>query len=101
MNIMDVTSVLDESLDGLLFSNRAQRNPGFLLLYLNEDLFQDDDDEVSELVCEAVDSGIQVVCVHERDSNLGGAPFDVFFSQTPQRLLDPPYQIFRDIAVPL
>jgi len=102
MNIMDAGCLFDDNFDDdddNKFQTGGRKK--FLLLYLDEDVFLDDDEEVFETVIKALKMNIQVVNVHEQDTALGACPFELFFSQTPQELLSPPYSLFKDIAVPL
>jgi len=100
MNIHEISSFLQALKTDNDMLTKGFKNT-FLLLYLDEDVFQDEEDEVTNFVRDSVDIGIKIVSVHERDSSVGGCSFDVFFSQTPQDLIDAPYQIFKEIAVPL
>ena len=74
-----------------------------LLLYLNEDFFDDDGEGILRQVVQSSleDPSIKVVLVHEQDVESGGCPFSYFFGRVPQYLIDPPYEIFKDIAIPL
>jgi len=99
IHILDVESVIADKF--VNDDEEIEQENKVLFLYLNEDIFLDDDGEVSLLVQKAIDYGIRVVCIHECDIRCGGQDFDVFFSQTPQILISPPYQLFKNIAVPL
>mmetsp|Transcript_25854 Transcript_25854/g.32570 ORF Transcript_25854/g.32570 Transcript_25854/m.32570 type:complete len:110 (+) Transcript_25854:3-332(+) len=44
---------------------------------------------------------ISLILVHEQDSLKGGCEFGDFFKVTPQKLIDEPYSLYRDIAIPL
>ena len=42
------------------------------------------------------------MCIRDRqEPSCGGVPFRIFFQQTPQVLLQPPYKLFDTVAVPL
>jgi len=73
----------------------------FLLLYLNDKAFLDSNGTVGELVKQAMDLNISIIPVHEQDAQKGGCGFGVFFDQTPQKLLLPPYKIWDTLAIPL
>jgi hypothetical protein len=47
------------------------------------------------------DAGIDIMLVHEQDSERGWCKFSQFFEQTPQILVDPPYQLYNEMAIPL
>ena len=74
-----------------------------LLLYLNRDFFVDSESVLREVVKSSIDDpNIKIVLVHEQDVAKGGCPFNLFFEQVPQVLIDPPYQIFnKETAIPL
>merc|ERR1719491_1479316 len=65
LNICDARLVLDEASKD--YSLLLQGNTKYLLLYLDEDVFLDEDEEVSKLVRMALGMGIQVLKVHELD----------------------------------
>ena len=44
---------------------------------------------------------VYLVLVHEQDTSKGGCKFEEFFKVTPQKLINEPYNLYRDIAVPL
>jgi len=72
-----------------------------LLVYLNKDVFQNDGGELESILRTAIDMDLKIVLVFEKNPEKGACPFGHFFSVTPQELIDPPYEIFRDIAIPL
>jgi hypothetical protein len=39
--------------------------------------------------------------VHEQEDSNGGCPFGTFFDNTPQDLIDSPYELFKDMAIAL
>jgi len=95
LNICDAQLILDElSKD---FSTLLAGTV-FFLLYLDENVFLDDEKKVSELVRMALGLGIKVLMVHELDYTRGACEFNTFFSQTPEDLIG---ALFKDIAVPL
>ena len=44
---------------------------------------------------------MKIILVREQDSERGACKFSVISSNTPQDLLDKPYQIFNSLATPL
>eukprot|EP00593_Proboscia_inermis_P015009 CAMPEP_0171309878 /NCGR_PEP_ID=MMETSP0816-20121228/20066_1 /TAXON_ID=420281 /ORGANISM="Proboscia inermis, Strain CCAP1064/1" /LENGTH=438 /DNA_ID=CAMNT_0011793699 /DNA_START=1162 /DNA_END=2478 /DNA_ORIENTATION=+ len=72
-----------------------------LLVYLNKDVFQNDGGGLESILRTAIDMDLKIVLVFEQNPEKGACPFGHFFSVTPQELIDPPYEIFRDIAIPL
>jgi hypothetical protein len=75
----------------------ASEGKPVLLVYMDRDAFQDKDDLLYRVVTCAMDKGVRVLLVHEVSS----CPFELFFATTPRDLIDPPYELFKDIAVPL
>jgi len=76
-----------------------------MLLYLNNKMFTGSNEYITSLatilkVCQTNDS-VQLVLVQEKDLTKGGCDFGLFFSQAPHELINPPFTIFRDIAIPL
>jgi len=96
LNICDAKQALDEA--SLDFGSLVLGNTKYLLLYLDEDVFLDEDKEVSKLVRMALGMGVKVLMVHELDYTRGACKFDQFFQQTPEDLIG---ALFKDIAVPL
>jgi hypothetical protein len=83
----------------------STKSQTFMLLYLNNKTFTGSNEYITILAntlkaCQTNDS-IQLVLVQEKDLSKGGCDFDLFFSQAPQELINPPFTIFRDIAIPL
>jgi len=73
-----------------------------LLLYLNNDIFLDkEQSKTLEIVKMAKNKGICVILVHEQDIDKGGCPFSLIIEKTSTELLDPPFKLFREIAIPL
>jgi len=89
--ILDVASSSD--------LKRDLNGSSYFLLYLNEGTFVND--ETSLIVKKAIDLEIEIILIHEQDSERGACPFDRFFEQTPQFLIDRPYSIYGDLAIPL
>lgn len=100
INILD-SGVLLNTTSFLESDDTPLENKQFLMLYLDEDIFLDEDDEVYATVKAALKLNIEVVNVHELDSALGACSFETFFTQTPAELIEPPYTLYKDIAVPL
>jgi len=99
INILDGGSLLD--IDETFEEENPLDKKQYLLLYLDEDIFLDDDEEVYEIVRKAIMMNIDIVTVHEQDSALGACAFETFFGQTPSELIEPPFALYKDIAVPL
>jgi len=49
----------------------------------------------------AKNKGIRIILVHEQDLDKGGCPFSLIIEKTSTELLDPPFKLFREIAIPL
>ena len=76
-----------------------------MLVYLNSHTFSGNDQDTKELaeilkIC-LLDKNIHVVLVHEKDVSKGGCDFGEFFKEAPRSLINAPYYIFKDIAIPL
>jgi hypothetical protein len=72
-----------------------------LLLYLNKNTFLHQRDNLTQTIMTAKDAGITIVLVHEQDSERDWCDFSHFFEQTPQILVDPPYELYGEMAIPL
>jgi hypothetical protein len=69
-----------------------------MLLYLNESTFTPPaGDRLASELAAALKSRVQIVMLHENDSERGGCPFSHFFSVTPQDLIDD--GLFSDLAI--
>jgi hypothetical protein len=91
----------NSELDSLLSSTQQETNK-VMILYLNKDTFENDAEELTDVLKHAIDEGIKIILLHELDPAREGCDFDYFFHQTPTELLEEPYNIFsRSIAVPL
>lgn len=99
INILDGGTLLD--IDQTFEDDNPTDKKQYLLLYLDEDIFLDEEEEVYEIVRKAILMSIEVVTVHEQDSALGACAFETFFGQTPAELIEPPFTLYKDIAVPL
>jgi hypothetical protein len=85
-------------------NHRVSNRPAFLLLYLNQYTFLDNGQEQRDLTAvlqSCLDANINVILVHEQDIKKGGCPFDTFFNEAPSKLINEPYCLFKQIAVPL
>jgi hypothetical protein len=80
-------------------SNDNERS--LLLLYLNDNIFMDEGDNMKGIIQAAKDMEIDIVLVLEQDRKKGGCEFTHFFKVTPQILIDRPYELYREIAIPL
>jgi hypothetical protein len=72
-----------------------------LLLYLNKYISLDKESKTLEIVKMAKNKGISIILVHEQDIDKGGCPFSLIIEKTSTELLDPPFKLFREIAIPL
>jgi hypothetical protein len=86
-------------------NSTTKNTPTFMILYLNDQTFTGSSVYIANLAralkaCITSDN-VQLVLVSEKDASKGGCDFDLFFSQAPQDLLNPPYTLFKDIAIPL
>ena len=99
------TKSLFKTLRGTSNRNDKKQKPiPILLLYLNKELFSVDEGgngNLSDIVQSAMELKIDIVLVHENDTTRGGCPFSQFFDQTPQYLIDPPFELYRDLAIPM
>ncbi len=77
-----------------------QTNSVFLL-YLNKHTFLDDGNMLKRTVKLAKDLKIDVVMAHEKDASNSGCDFCLFFKQTPQELIESPYDLYNELAIPL
>ena len=85
-------------------NDKKQKPIPILLLYLNKELFSVDEGgngNLADIVQSAMELKIDIILVHENDTTRGGCPFSQFFDQTPQYLIDPPFELYRDLAIPL
>jgi hypothetical protein len=87
--------------DAINASIDPKQERSMLLLYLNKDIFLDEGDTVKGIVQAAKDLKIDIVLVHEQDRQEGGCEFSQFFEQTPQVLIDNPYELYHEMATPL
>jgi hypothetical protein len=73
-----------------------------MILYLNQETFKHDADELTDILKRVIDHGIEIILLHELDPERKGCEFGNFFHQTPMELLEEPYKIYsRSIALPL
>ena len=87
-----------------LSNDRLKRDnkEAVMLVYLNKMVFQGTDSNLSNSIIRAIEQDIQVVLVHENDTNKGGCAFWEIMEQTPVQLKSKPYSIYsNDIAVSL
>eukprot|EP00593_Proboscia_inermis_P012282 CAMPEP_0171309254 /NCGR_PEP_ID=MMETSP0816-20121228/19416_1 /TAXON_ID=420281 /ORGANISM="Proboscia inermis, Strain CCAP1064/1" /LENGTH=386 /DNA_ID=CAMNT_0011792673 /DNA_START=897 /DNA_END=2057 /DNA_ORIENTATION=+ len=70
------------------------------LLYLNDETFCDGED-LQEVMKFVLKQNISIALVYEQDISKGGCPFSSILEHTPKELLDPPYMIYKSIAVPI
>ena len=91
----------NSELDSLL--STQQETDKVMILYLNQDIFANDADELTDVLKHAIDEGIEtIILLRELDPEREECDFDYFFYQTPTELLEEPYNIFsRSIAAPL
>jgi hypothetical protein len=73
-----------------------------LILYLNQEVFGYDAEELTSMLKSARHQNIEIILLHELDPKRKGCAFGNFFHQTPMELLREPYKIYsKSIAVPL
>ena len=81
--------------------------PTFLLLYLNEHTFeghdanQDESDQTMLIRFCLEHQYIKVLLVHEQDIAKGGCRIDLFYRTAPQKLINPPFNLFERRAIKL
>jgi len=79
-----------------------ERGKVYFILYLNENLFCNDNGECSKVVKFMMDNHIPVLLVHEQENSMGGCPFEKCFNLTPSEFVELPYKLYeKDVAVPL
>ena len=44
---------------------------------------------------------MDLVLVHEQNKNEGGCTFHHFFESTPEELIERPYELYKEMAIPL
>ena len=104
---IEANSMMEEVEYGLAMPNDVPSDaPAYLLLYLNQYTFLGNEQDLIELtvlVQSCIDNpDITIVLAHERDNvSKGGCKFDIFFDKAPEELINPPYSLFKDIAIPL
>ena len=77
--------------------------PRVFLLHLSKETFNDDNRALmTESILEAIKEKIPIILVHEQDLTKEAAPdFSYFLQNTPQQLIDPPINLYSDIAIRL
>ena len=83
------------------FDPASIQKKSILLLYLNKDTFLDEGNKLEKVVQSAKDLNIDIILIHEDDIGNGGCPFSLFFKQAPQSLIDPPHELFQEMAISL
>ena len=108
INICDVEAFFSQGWSSFEESDLevSEKPKVVFLLYLNKNTFVNggnpvDNQALSNIVKRVKESGIRIVLAHEQVAEYGGCLFSWFFKETPQELIDPPYEIYRDIATPL
>jgi len=97
----------EENENGRLINlSNTELSPAFFLLYLNELTFGWSAGHIAkmEMVIEAClkDPNIDLVLLHEQDISKGGCgAFGELFKTTPQNLIDEPYNLNKDTAIPI
>ena len=85
-----------------LNENSPLTNKPIMILYLNENIFEEDEEELTILLKCAINLDLKIILLHELDLQRGGGRFGDFFKKTPKDLLLSPYEIYsNNIAVPL
>ncbi len=96
---------VDDGKNNLIPQPTIFDRPTFLLLYLNEDTFRGSDqqrNEMKTIIETCIDNpNIGVILIQEQDVSKGACKFNVFFRDAPQTLINRPYNLFADIAIPL
>ena len=105
LNAATYFSQMWSSFEGNDFED-SEKPTVMFLLYLNKHTFVNggnpvDNESLSYILKRAREYGIRIVLVHEQVTECGGCPFSLFFRETPQELVDSPYEIYKDIAIPL
>jgi len=104
LNIIDECNDNVEVCEMNLSNDRLKRDnkEAVMLVYLNKMPFQGTNTNLSNSIIRAIEQNIQVVLVHENDTNKGGCAFWEIMEQTPVQLKSKPYSIYsNDIAVSL
>lgn len=78
----------------------------YFLLYLNKNTFVSEDPEhglfLTKMLQQSLeDSNVKLVLVHEKDVSKGACEFKEFYRSAPLTLINPPYNLFNEIAIPL
>jgi len=77
-------------------------NERVMMLYLNDKVFSDENNQLQYFVKLSIDAGIPIILVHEKDTSKGGRPFGTIITQTPDDLKGEPYNLYSDdIAISL
>ena len=87
-----------------LFDTDLQKDDrqAVMLVYLNKVTFQDPDCLLCQSIKRAMKENIQVVLIHENDTNEDGCDFSEIMNQTPKDIMVKPYNIYsKDIATSL
>jgi len=72
------------------------------LLYLNRKTFVDDErDTLKDILQTVKEADMDLVLVHEQNKNEGGCTFHHFFESTPEELIERPYELYKEMAIPL
>jgi hypothetical protein len=84
----------------------ALAKKSIFLLYLNEYTFDGGDGheeiELPMIIQSCVDDpNMTVVLIQEKEILKGGCTFDTIFTKAPQKLVNPPYNLFKDTVIPI
>jgi hypothetical protein len=71
----------------------------FFILYLKDGIFSDVDGQMKDKVKNVIQSGMNIVLIHEQDPDRGGLEFQFIITQTPNELLG--LKLYNDMALPL
>ena len=98
-----LSSSFEEDDEGLISQGllKPSNQKSAFLLYLNKDTFLYDNGTLKNILKSATKSKIDIILVHEIDVSNGGSDFGLFFKQTPYELIDSPYELYNEIAIPL
>eukprot|EP00555_Chaetoceros_dichaeta_P002211 CAMPEP_0198252350 /NCGR_PEP_ID=MMETSP1447-20131203/2848_1 /TAXON_ID=420782 /ORGANISM="Chaetoceros dichaeta, Strain CCMP1751" /LENGTH=497 /DNA_ID=CAMNT_0043937557 /DNA_START=1419 /DNA_END=2912 /DNA_ORIENTATION=+ len=82
-----------------LLSMQHGRKETVMILYLNDKVFDDEDNQLLDSVKLLIDKGIPIILVHEKDTSKGGCPFETIITRTPDDLKREPYNLYSYGAV--
>ena len=96
---IQLRDTMELSQNGILQNAAPNSDCEVLLLYLNKDLFKDQNGEVSKLVELSLKKGMKPVLVYEQDAVKGKCEFTTLYNQTPDVVKA--CGIFNELAIPM